>query len=292
MYSKFFSYLITFPFEQIGWGLRKLSLSGAAGNVFAIIIYILICLIPCLILWRLKKTERFLKTDFFLPFLSVLLFAVIYYMINPGLFYGGVPGAVNTLLGSTFYSVFFGYIILRILESCRKSDAKRLKYWLRALLAAIIFLFFYVILTECLENLTVSLRLLNETDNPTGESFTAAYIFLILQCVINIIPYALAIFILFTSIRALNELLTDRYSDASVAAAKKLADLCTKSLVISVLSSMIFNILQLLFHQHLRQVSIAVSIPVFSIAFVLAVLLTTKYIRENQKLKQDNDLFI
>lgn len=102
MYSKFFSYLITFPFEQIGWGLRKLSLSGAAGNVFAIIIYILICLIPCLILWRLKKTERFLKTDFFLPFLSVLLFAVIYYMINPGLFYGGVPGAVNTLLGSPF----------------------------------------------------------------------------------------------------------------------------------------------------------------------------------------------
>ena len=292
MHSTFFSFLITFPFEQLGWGLRSLSLSGAAGNIFAIIIYLLACLSPCLLCWRLKSSGRLLKTDFFLPVLSVLLFVVIYYMINPGLFNGGVPGSAKVLLGSTFYSVFFGYIILRILESCKGADTRQLKSWLRVLLAVIIFLFFYVILTECLENLSVSLTLLREANNPSGESLTVAYSFLILQCITNIIPYALAVFILFTSIRALNELLLDRYSDASAAAAEKLAALCTKSLIISVLSSMIFNVLQLLFHQSLHQIHMVVSIPVFSIAFVLAVLLTTKYVRENQKLKQDNDLFI
>ncbi len=46
MQSILYSYLITFPFEQLGMGLRKLSLSGSAGNTAAIIAYILICLVP------------------------------------------------------------------------------------------------------------------------------------------------------------------------------------------------------------------------------------------------------
>ena len=37
--SGLFSTLIAFPFEQIGAGLRVLSLSGAVGNVVAIILY-------------------------------------------------------------------------------------------------------------------------------------------------------------------------------------------------------------------------------------------------------------
>lgn len=44
--SGLFSTLIAFPFEQIGAGLRVLSLSGAVGNVVAIILYILLGLIP------------------------------------------------------------------------------------------------------------------------------------------------------------------------------------------------------------------------------------------------------
>ena len=44
--SGLFSTLIAFPFEQIGAGLRVLSLSGAVGNVVAIILYMLLGLIP------------------------------------------------------------------------------------------------------------------------------------------------------------------------------------------------------------------------------------------------------
>ena len=44
--SGLFSTLIAFPFEQIGAGLRILSLSGAVGNVIAIILYMLLGLIP------------------------------------------------------------------------------------------------------------------------------------------------------------------------------------------------------------------------------------------------------
>ena len=292
MHSKFFSYIITFPFEQLGWGLRKLSLSGSAGNVFAVTVYILICLAPCLLCWRLKTSGKLLKTDFFLPALSILLFAVIYYMINPGLLNSSVSGTGKILLGRTFYSVFFGYIILRILDKCSQADKKQLNSWLKALFGIIMFLFFCVILSECFENLSASFQSLKAANTLENAALITTYTFLVLQCITNIIPYALAIFILFIAIRALSALLTDHYSAAAVAAMEKLAVWCSRSLIITVLSSMVFNILQLLFHQSLHQINMVVSIPVFSIAFVLAVLLTTKYIRENQRLKQDNDLFI
>lgn len=292
MHSKVFSYIITFPFEQLGWGLRRLSLHSSAGNIFAIIIYLLICFTPCLLCWRLRKAKKNLKTDFFLPVLSVMLLAVVYYMINPGLLHSNVSGAGKILLGSTFYSVFFGYVTLRILEKCSLSDEKRLKVELRALFAAIIFLFFYIILMECLENLLISIQSLKDAASYPDSLLTLNYVFLILQYINNIIPYALAIFILIAAIRTLNALLSDRYSDKSAAAAEKLSALCKYSLIITVLSSMIFNVLQLLFHKNLYQINVTVTVPVSSVAFILAVLLTAKYIRENQKLKQDNDLFI
>lgn len=54
----------------------------------------------------------------------------------------------------------------------------------------------------------------------------------------------------------------------------------------------VFNLLQLLFQSRLYQLEYVVSVPVFSLAFVLAVLLFARYIREMQRLKEDNDLFI
>ena len=93
--SGLFSTLIAFPFEQIGAGLRVLSLSGAVGNVVAIILYMLLGLIPAgiwgFLHWR-KKSE---SLDFMLLVISALLFVTLYYMINPGLLSTGVPGPGN-----------------------------------------------------------------------------------------------------------------------------------------------------------------------------------------------------
>ena len=80
--SGLFSTLIAFPFEQIGAGLRAMSLSGTVGNVIAIILYILLGLIPAgiwgFLHWR-KKSE---PLDFMLLVISVLLFVTLYYMVK------------------------------------------------------------------------------------------------------------------------------------------------------------------------------------------------------------------
>ena len=62
--------------------------------------------------------------------------------------------------------------------------------------------------------------------------------------------------------------------------------------MITVSADVVFNILQMIFHERLYQTDIVIRVPVISIVFVLAVLLFARYVREDQKLKQENDLFI
>lgn len=100
-FSWFFSGIAAFPFEQAGWGLRKLSLSGGAGNAAAVILYGIFSLVPAMVWLFLKNQRRELRVDLVLPGLSVLLFIVNYYMVNPGLLPSRVPGTGKWMLGCT-----------------------------------------------------------------------------------------------------------------------------------------------------------------------------------------------
>lgn len=294
-FSNIFSAIIAFPFEQIGWVLREMSLSGAVGNVAAIIIYIIISLIPCGIWWLLQKKGKGAGEDKFLPLISVLLFAVIYYMINPGLLAVSSYGGGKILLGGTFYSVLFGYLVLRILKKFVSADAVQLKKWLRMLAYIVAVLFVYMVFGNRFGTLVDSIRNVNQANSGfsgMSSGLEITYIFLILKFVVDAVPYMLDIFIILTAIKVLDELLLDPYSDIAVSASEKLGNLCVKALVITVISAIVFHLLQLIFSGSIRQINVVVSIPVFSMAFVLAVLLTVRYIRENQRLKRENDLFI
>ena len=74
--------------------------------------------------------------------------------------------------------------------------------------------------------------------------------------------------------------------------ADKLARFCMWTLIVTIGLDAGFNLLQLFFQRQLYQMDYVVTVPVFSLAFVLAVLLFARYIREMQRLKADNDLFI
>ena len=120
---------MAFPFEQIGLGLRALSLSGAVGNVFAFLLYIAICLLPVGALLLIKRKRNMLPEDGLLLVLSITLFFIIYWMINPGNMAGlfhGIP-AGKAVLGGTVYSILIAYFILRILRLFRTSEVDRLQ---------------------------------------------------------------------------------------------------------------------------------------------------------------------
>lgn len=300
-FSGIFSTITAFPFEQIGRGLRCLSLSGPAGNAAAILLYLLLSLFPVAVWFLLKKKQKIYEMDYLLFGMSILLFIVLYYMINPGLFRANVPGTVKYMLGCTFYSVFFGYLVLRILKTHADAGVEKLQSGLKMLLYFLNIIFIYIVCGQNFGTLTNSIQKMADSSQLSGietELFLQAsectwtYLFLILHYAVSVLPYLLNIVVVFLAIRMLNLLSADRYSEEAVAAAKKLADFCVKALAATIITDAAFNILQMIFHKRLYEMDIVIVVPVFSTVFVLAVLLFARYIQEGQKLKQDNDLFI
>ena len=229
--SDVFSTMVAFPFEQIGWGLRRLSLSGPRGNMIAIILYVLICFIPFFCFLILKRKDREKAVDLFLPILSILMFFVVYYMINPGLFHTNIPDGEKLILGSTFYAVLFGYLILRVLTMFASADMRQLQKGLHLLFYIMIMLLVYAVCKECFGSLPASIQSVREANEGLAIEVGAFYtqpniritiLFLVVQCIVNVIPYCMDIMIGLFGMKGLEEVMIDPYSDQAVAISIKI----------------------------------------------------------------------
>ncbi len=301
-YADIFSRAVAFPFEQIGFVLRLLSLSGTFGNAAAIAVYLMLGLAPLLAGGVLYVTGKGNRADLLLAGLSILLFFVLYYMINPGRLEMAVPESGKWACGAVFYSAFFGYLVLRALGGSVSSDLKRLQKGLLRLLWLLAAVFVYAVFGSCLETLVSSMQTLQGAGQAVEYGITIAQgsslsisvsrSFLILQFFVDALPYLFNIRIVFLAVRVIRELAADRYSDGAVLAVAKLADFCVRALALSTIAGVAFHILQFAFARRLYQVHIEIVIPVTSVLFVFVVLLLVRYVQEDQKLKQEHDLII
>ena len=313
-----FPTVMAFPFEQIGFGLRALSLSGGPGNVAAIAVYVAFCLLPAAVLLALRKRRKFCGEDWLLALLCAVLFAVMYLMVNPGLIgvplggaagsagwagatgmsgAAGIAGTAGTaigkaMLGGLVYSILCGYFVLRLLRLFFFSTNVKLAGYMAVFLCLLNVLFVYLVFGACFGALLDSVRSLQAGNIGNENLLGASYVFLGLQFVVDALPYVLDVVIAFAAIRLLDELRADRYSAGAVAAVGRVSQLCAAALTTIVLSNIGFNLLQFLFSKSVMFINVSVDIPVLSIAFVLAALLLTRFVTDNKRLKDDNDMFI
>lgn len=291
-----FSTLLAFPFEQSGLLLRLLSLSGFAGNIAAILLYCMISLIPAVFLFHFYKKDRLHPEDALLAVLTVLLFFVLYFMVNPGYMsstFGNLTGSAGkAFLGGAVYSILAGYVVLRLLRLSFAAGTGKLRQYLKVLLYIFIALFLFFICGSCFGSLLESWKTLYAENVGYESALGTSCFFLILQYLVNVLPYILDILVAFGGIRLLDELAEDPYAKTAVLAAERLSRLCGLSLTAAVLCNIIFNLLQLLFAGSLHVINGTVSFPLLSVGFVLTALLLTRYLDENRRLKADNDLFI
>lgn len=299
-FSGVFTSLAAFPFEQTGYVLRQMSLSGAAGNAAAIVLYTVLSLLPCLVWLLLKRQGRLLPADHLLPLLSILLLAVNYYMVNPGLIVSAVPGTGKWMLGCTFYSALSGYLVIRVLAVCRKAGPEKLESVLQGLLGFLNMVFVYLIFGQ---NLDTLLKSLQDMQSAGGAPFADGFmqeaggagltgLFFGFRYLVTILPYVFDLGIVFLAGRLLAALKADPWGEAAAGQADRLAGFCAKALGITAGADVVFNVLQILFCGRISQMDIVIHVPVISIIFVLAALLSARYIHEAQKLKQEHDLII
>lgn len=293
--------IVSFPLEQIGWCLRQLSLSGTVGNLVAIVLYVLIGAIPCGIFLLLKKKGRSSRIDYMLLVISALLLGNLYFMINPGLLPINMLGHGTEMLALTFYSVLLAYLVLRFVLEKSEENLDSLQKGLRFVLYVVMVVFALSVVLEGAVNLPAAIKNVQEANSGAMDPLAflygvqdlkMTYVFLTLQSIVKALPDALSVVVTFLCIRVLDELLLDSYSEKAVVRVKKVAVFCKNSLIAIVVSEVIVNVGQLLFSNQLYQINVMVNIPIFSIFFLLVIHVMARYIEENQKLKQDNDLFI
>lgn len=283
-----FSTAAAFPFEQLGALLRRLSLSGGAGNTAAWALYVALCLWPMALVWRRWRRERLSPEDWLLPVLCMVLFAVMYWMINPGLLGDVLSGEVGrAVLGMAVWSVAVAYLILCILRAVRQADTLLLQQYLRVMLAVLDILFTVVVVGVCGGQLIRDMNGEAVADLP-GLS----RIYYVFRYVAVAGPYLVDIQLLHLVMALLRRLGEDQYSEEAVLAADKLAGYSIYGLCAMVLVNLGLNLFQLLFLKQLYMVDISVEIPLLSIGIALAALLFARYIRQTKTLKDDNDLFI
>ncbi|MDR0952306.1 MAG: hypothetical protein LBM18_05225 [Oscillospiraceae bacterium] len=292
-----FTAVFAFPFEQIGLALRAISLSGALGNAAALALYILISLLPAGALLLLRKRRRLYVEDWLLAVLSAFLFAALYLMVNPVLipqtFGKTASGALGkAILGGTAYSIIIGYLILRALRLFKAGTAQKLGRYLAIMLGVLNVLLVYMAFGGQFAALLDSIAALRAGNVGTEDTLGPSYVFLALQYAVNALPYVLDVFVVFAAMKLLREFRRERYSEESVAAAERLSRFCVITLTATTLTNIGFNLLQLLFAGSLRMVNGSVQVPVFSILFVLAALLLTRFFIDGKALKDENDSFI
>ncbi len=290
-----FSSVMAFPFEQIAAGLRALSLSGSGGNAAAIVIYVLVCLLPTAAVLICKR-GKLRGEDLLILVLSAVMFAAVYYMINPGLLMGNLvaeaAGVVKAILGGICWSVVVSWIVLKLLHRSENADRVGVQRYLRICLVIMAFFFTALAFGGGVSGAVAAFEKLHEGNTGDMVPLGTSHIFIVLQAVVAAVPYALDALVAVKGAELLGAMSADRYSAESVDCSAKLACFAVMSLKLTVILSLMFNLLQLVFFKQLLVIDVTVALPLGSIAFMLAVVLLSRLISENKSLKDDNDLFI
>jgi hypothetical protein len=289
--------IISFPFVQVGYLLRTMSLNSPIGNVIAWMAYVLFCLAPLILLSIRIRKGNHKSEDLLLILLSVLLFISMYYMINPG-FAEGIL-APSTLKGSwkigfssVVYIVLIGYVIMRLLRRIQTGMTDRLLIDLEAML--IIFAVISVLaLTFALPfDIMGEMKAVEAANTMAGIDFTLTHYFILLRSIIKIIPLIYQIRIILAGYDLVQALKIERYSQGVVDKAIQLVNKCRQAIIVTVIASIFINLLQLIAGAKLIHSNYHIDVPFTSILIVIMTMLLAKYFAHSSKIKEEIDLFV
>ncbi|MBQ3256469.1 MAG: hypothetical protein IJA67_03540 [Oscillospiraceae bacterium] len=283
---------LQFPFAPIAKGLRLLSLSGTVGNLLAWVIYVLLCALPLLPLWLLRRKEKSAKSDLLFVLLIPVLAIALYRLINPTGLLASTEAALpvyRAQYGGTVYAVLLGWPILRTGEALKAADEGALYKAADLFLKLLGVLFVISAFGSSLAALLGDMEALRAANQNSG-SLTWSYVFLTLQCLADALPSLLNTVTVCMALTLLDAFVAD--DDNIADHADRLARWCGTTLVITAAASIGFHVLQLLFQPKLRTTDVSLSFPMGSLAFLAVCLIAARILGENKRLRDDNDLFI
>ena len=281
------------PFQLIGYSIRKLSLFGGMGNIFAIFLYLIISLIPIFILIYTFKKKKIVKIDyFFIPLIGLLLFWIMYYMINPNLLIEFLPpvlalqvieGDLTALrifrVGLVFTLDIFVIIYLFIrLYVCQKTSIYKLIYIiLYALAFSIVFNTFYIQLSSLIRSFSM-----NPYDN--------------FQSMMNfgfqLVSTSIIIILIVHFQKLVEYLESNEINSQLIDLSTKISNFAVVSVIVILSNLFINNLYNVVFSKQMQDVKFILSIPMLELMIVMVMLLITEYIKRTYLVHEENALTI
>lgn len=251
--------LMCLGFEQVGQALFYLASLGKVGKGLAVMLYVGLCLLP--LFFGKRKYEKVV-----LGVLSGALFVIMYLFINPGLMDFWI--VAKGILGVTLWSIIILYAVLKLLRIFEESGTGKLVSYLKV---ALWVLCVYFVASFVLGNLGPRMF--------DSWALGLRFVFELCVCILDLVICFLAL-----------DLIDEKERVAEIA--NKLVSRCGLALILDASFTVAVNVLQLVFIKSLKDVLVTAKVPIFSLGFVLLVLLCSRLVIENQKLKTENALFV
>ncbi len=299
--------ILYLPWEGLSAVLRALSLSGAAGNAAAFLLYVLISLLPAILLGIvLRKEKRGMKgEDVWLLILSAYTFYLLYVFINPVLLTRRLPellgdgnGAEEALplaksvCAGLWLSIGAAWVLTALNRKLGKEeilDEKEFLYrGVRGLLWGVMF---FEILGAALSG---GEELLSGFGSLQGNAGAAVldYVALILHLGTKLIPRGFLLAVLVRILKLLGALREADFGGEEMEAARKLSASARATVSASVFCCLLWNGGLFLFAGKLIQLHYSWEISLFPLLTAFASLILVRYLRSAGELKEENRMII
>ena len=294
----FTSELLAFPFKPVAIGLRELSFVGSIANVFAWVIFILVCSLPVLVLVVRIIKKKFAVEDSLLVVISLIMTPALYHMININTMISEMIVSVEDfrvtycILGAMIYSVIAAYVIMKIVRKFAKANKKQLKSYFNNVLFIVNVIVILVSLGFSLNELLIKLPAGSVGMTEISENITITKVFMIMEYAMDVVINIMIVGIIILVQGLVEKIDLDSISDEVVKRAKVISKCCVGTIVIHGILNILYNGLQLVFVKKLLEIKGVVSVPIVMVLVMLIIMLFTQFILDAKSIKEENDMFI
>lgn len=252
--------------------LWELAMTGDGWRIFAIALYVLVCLIPAALL-LLSRRRRPYREDWLLLAMSAALFIFI------GRALSSHWDMYSTFAQMGLLAVLVAWLVLRLLRYFNASDDARLVKLARIAVVLLGLIFSFAAGWTLIGAAAGLLGGFQFSLLADGVSAVATDVILVLGCL--------------RALRLINTLgPAGEIADETVTEAEGFYRFSSKALAAIVLISMWASLAKLLLIELSRGNNVNVSLPLFPLLFCLAALIVSRFIAAHKQLRDDNDLFV
>lgn len=296
--------LFSLPFVLAADGLRWLSFHSAAGNIVAVLLYLAISAIPCMVLVRRLRAGKRWVGDALLVLMSISLLVIFYALINPAVLLPFteqlnapelLPLCQITVV-FLFYSILVAWLVLRLTAGLPEATDKRWKYWIVRIfqlgaigcIVRIVYFEGFRLFNWAQEAVTApEEEMLFGMAEQTGDGGLSA-----VSAVIALIPLLFTAWVFLAAADLAREMNRDAYSPEFLQKSRLLSNAAKVNIYVTVVCMLVNNVLQMLGSGVLNDINIVVQVPLLSLALSVGAVIFTDYVEKNNRLYEDSQSII